>query len=87
MTRESGADNEEEIVEADDDDGEQRASGATSTAGLRAERNSDESEDEAGDGKGKALVEFDTSIAPGFGRVAPELREKLFREAEFAFLG
>jgi len=66
LTRESGADNEEEIVEADDDDGEQRASGATSTAGLRAERNSDESEDEAGDGKGKALVEYLLSLKKNY---------------------
>src|SRR6202011_1451310 len=57
LTRESGADNEEKIVGADDDDGEERASGATSATWLRAKGNSNESEDETGDGKGKALVE------------------------------
>ena len=88
LTGETGANNEEEIVRADNDDGEERAGGAASSTRLCAERNRDESEDEASNGKGEALVKFDASIAPGLrGAAAPELREKLFREAEIALCG
>ena len=79
-----GADDEEEIVAGDDDDGEEGARGAPSAAGLSAERDGDESKDEAGHGKSKALVQFDAGFAPVFGFVTDEVGEGTLGIAENA---
>ena len=49
----------EQVVEDDEDDGENEAGGFASSFGGEAERHADEHEDEAGKGVGEALVELD----------------------------
>ena len=57
--REGGADLGEQVVDEDEDDGDDEAGGFTSAFGGDAERDADEHEDEAGEGIGEALVELD----------------------------
>ena len=57
--REGGADLGEQVVDEDEDDGDDEAGGFTSTFGGDAEGDADEHEDETGKGIGEALVELD----------------------------
>ena len=67
-------------------DGEQRACGAAAAAGLRAQRNGDQSEGETCEGESEALVEFDAGIAPARAAVVPEIGKRAFGIAEDADL-
>jgi hypothetical protein len=82
----AGAGDEKKIIRGDDDDGEERAGGAAAAAGLCTERDGDESEDEAGDREGEALVEFDARVTPVRAAVAQELEHGTFGIADGALL-
>ena len=87
LAREAGADDEEKIVSGDDDDGEEGAGGTSSATRLSAERDGDESKDEAGDGKSKTLVKFDAGLAPIFRAFVEEIGEGALGIAENALGG
>jgi len=87
LASEAGTDDEEKIVSGDDDDGEEGAGGASSATRLSAERDGDESKDEAGDGKSKTLVKFDAGLAPIFGAFVEEIGEGALGIAENALGG
>ncbi len=57
--REGGADLREQVVDEDENDGDDEARGFASTFGGDAERDADEHEDETGEWIGEALVELD----------------------------
>ena len=76
------AGDEKEVVRGDDEDGEERAGGAASAAGLGAERNGDEGEREAGDRESETLVEFDAGIEPVGTEVVQKLEEGTLGEAD-----
>ena len=62
------ADQREEVVDEDQEDGEDEAGGFASALGGDAEGDADEHEDEAGEGVGEALVELDAVEARLRGR-------------------
>ena len=57
--REGGSYEREEVIDEDEQDGEDEACGFSSAFGGDAERNADEHEDETGERIGEALVELD----------------------------
>ncbi len=82
LAGEGDADGREEVVDEDEQDGEDEAGGLAAALGGEAEGDADEHEDEAGEGVGEALVELDAVGAggrlAGLGRVrwrAKELAE------------
>lgn len=87
LTGKARAGDEEQIIGGDDDDGEESAGGPATATRLSAERNSDEGKDEAGGGKGEALLEFDAGFAPVGAVVGEELRGGTFGIAESALFG
>ena len=78
LTRQAGAHDEQQVVAGNDENGEQRASGASATAGLRAERHGDQGEGKARKRKGESLVEFDAGIAPAGTAIVPKIGERAF---------
>lgn len=87
LTRLSGADDGEQIIGGDENDGEERAGGAAAAARARAERHGDESKDKAGHGKSQAAMKLDASFAPVGVVNGEKLAEGFFGIAELARLG
>jgi len=86
LAGEAGTGDEDEVIGGDDDDSEKGAGGASTAAGLSAERDGDEGENEAGDGKSEALIEFDASVAPARAVVVAKLRDGTLGIGDGAFL-
>src|SRR6516164_4027076 len=82
-----GAGDKKQIVGRDDENGKERTGGTAAAPGLRAERNGDKCEDEAGDREGEALVEFDACITPTRAVICEEVARVALGIADGAFLG